>query len=288
MPPSAALVHAARTVTKIKGSVVVITGAASGLGRSLAQEFASRGARLALADVDENGLQTTATSLPADCRCTTHVVDVRSRAHMQAWARELLSLHGGVDILINNAGIAVRGDFEQLTYEQLERVFDVNLWGVIHGVKALLPALHRSPFAHIVNIASVNSFVPLPQNAAYNMAKSAVLGLSETLMQELAGTTIRVTCVHPGAIRTNLVRNSEGFTDAQVSYFDRFAKTSSEYAARAIASGVERNKDYLLIGRDAWLMALGRWLAPRKFVRMVGERNNHPTLARGRSSSSAL
>ncbi|MET0283621.1 MAG: SDR family oxidoreductase [Polyangiales bacterium] len=275
-------------MTSIKGNVVVITGAASGLGRALAQEHAARGARLALADVDEDGLQTTAASLPSSTRVTTHVVDVSNRERMEHWARELHSAHGGVDILINNAGVAVRSDFEHLSYEQLERVIGVNLWGVIYGVKMLLPMLRISPYAHIVNIASVNSFVPLPQNAAYNMAKSAVLGLTETLMQELAGSSIRVMSVHPGAIRTNLVRNSEGFTDAQVAYFDRFAKTTSEDAARAIADGIERNKDYLLIGRDAWLMALGRWLFPRRFVRMVGERNNQPTIAREPSSSSAL
>jgi NAD(P)-dependent dehydrogenase (short-subunit alcohol dehydrogenase family) len=275
-------------VTSIKGNVVVITGAASGLGRALAREHGARGARLALADVDEHGLQTTVSSLPSGARVTSHVVDVSSRGRMEEWARELHAAHGGVDILINNAGVAVRSDFEHLSYEQLERVIGVNLWGVIHGVKVLLPMLRKSPYAHIVNIASVNSFVPLPQNAAYNMSKSAVLGLTETLMQEFAGSSIRVTSVHPGAIKTNLVRNSEGFTDAQVAYFDRFAKTTSEDAARAIADGIERNKDYLLIGRDAWLMALGRWLFPRRFVRMVGERNNQPTLAPEPSSSSAL
>jgi NAD(P)-dependent dehydrogenase (short-subunit alcohol dehydrogenase family) len=274
-------------VTKIKGSVVVITGAGSGLGRALAQEFAARGARLALADVNEASLQTTAAMLPPDCRLTTHVVDVSSRERMYEWARELQQAHGGVDILINNAGVAVRCDFEHLSYEQLERVIGVNLWGVIHGVKALMPMLRRSPFAHIVNIASVNSFVPLPQNAAYNMAKSAVLGLTETLMQELAGSSIRVTCVHPGAIKTNLVRNSEGFTHDQVAYFDRLAKTSSEQAAHAIAQAIERNKSYLLIGRDAWLMWLGRWLAPRLFVRLVGAHTNHPTLPPHASSHSA-
>ncbi len=262
-------------MTKLLGSVVVITGAASGIGRALAQELAARGARLALSDVDEVGLQTTAASLPG-CGLTTHVVDVRSRTRMEQWARELRDAHGGVDILINNAGTAVRGDFESMSYEQLERVIDVNLWGVIHGVKALLPALRASKGAHIVNIASVNSYVPLPQNAPYNMAKSAVLGLSETLMQELAGSSIRVTSVHPGAIKTNLLRNSEGFTADQAAYFDRFARTTSEQAARSIADAIERNREYLLIGRDAWLMALGRWLFPRLFVRLVGKRLLRP------------
>jgi NAD(P)-dependent dehydrogenase (short-subunit alcohol dehydrogenase family) len=279
-------------VTKIRGNVVVITGAGSGIGRALAKEMAARGARLALSDVDARGLQTTEESLPTETRVTTHLVDVRDRARMEEWARELKQAHGGVDILINNAGVAVRSCFEHISYEQLELVLGVNLWGVIHGVKATLPLLRASPFAHIVNIASVNSFVPLPQNAAYNMAKCAVLGLTETLMQELANTHIRVTCVAPGAIRTNIVRNSVGFTDAQVDYFDSFAKTTSEQAARAIAAGIERNKDYLLIGRDAWLMAIGRWLAPRRFVRFVGVRSNQPTLApvrsETRSTSSAL
>jgi NAD(P)-dependent dehydrogenase (short-subunit alcohol dehydrogenase family) len=267
-----------RTVTKLKHSVVVVTGAGSGLGRALALELAARGARLALSDVDEAGLQKTVELLPPDCVRTAHVVDVRSRERMKAWARELQAAHGGVDVLINNAGVAVRCDFEQLSYEQLEKVINVNLWGVIHGIKSLLPMLRVSPFAHIVNIASVNSYVPLPQNAAYNMAKSAVLGLSETLMQEFAGSSIRVTCVHPGAIKTNLVRNSEGFTDAQVAYFDGFAKTSPEQAARAISNAIERNKHYLLIGKDAWAMWLGRWIAPSFFPRFIGRMANQPTL----------
>lgn len=274
-------------MTKIHGNVVVITGAGSGLGRALALEFAARGARLALSDIDEAGLLATASSLPRDVRVTTHVVDVRRREAMESYAREVEHAHGGVDMLINNAGVAVRCDFEHLSYEQLQFVLDVNLWGVIHGVKSLLPALRRSPFAHIVNIASVNSFVPLPQNAAYNMSKFAVLGLTETLMQELANTSIRVTCVHPGAIKTNLVRNSAGFTADQVAFFDQFARTTSDQAARAIARGVERNKDYLLIGRDAWFMAIGRWLAPRRFVRMVGAHNNQNTSAPALSSDAS-
>jgi len=209
-------------------------------------------------------------------RITSHVVDVRERELVEQYARDVEAAHGGCDIIINNAGIAIRADFEHISYEQLGFVFDVNLWGVIHGIKAFLPLLRRRPEGHIVNIGSVNALVPFPQNSAYNMSKFAVLSLSETLVQELAHDPIHVTCVHPGAIRTNLVRNSVGFTAAQVAYFDTVAKTTSEQAASAILRAIEKNKQQLLIGKDAWLMAIGMRLAPAWFVRFVGGHTNQP------------
>jgi NAD(P)-dependent dehydrogenase (short-subunit alcohol dehydrogenase family) len=264
---------------KIQGTVVAVTGAASGLGRSLAQVLAQRGAQVAISDVDEAGLRETEALIRTerpDARVSAHVVDVREQSRMEQYARDVEAQHGGCDILINNAGIAIRADFEHISYEQLRFVIDVNLWGVIHGIKAFLPLLRKRPEAHIVNIGSVNALVTFPQNSAYNMSKFAVLALSDTLVQELAGDTIHITCVHPGAIKTNLVRNSPGFTEAQVAYFDTVAKTTGHTAAHAIVRAIEKNKQQLLIGKDAWFMAIGKRLFPSWFVRFVGSHTNQP------------
>jgi NAD(P)-dependent dehydrogenase (short-subunit alcohol dehydrogenase family) len=263
----------------ISGKVAAVTGAASGLGRAIALALASRGAHVAISDIDAPGLRETEAAMrreSAHVRVSSHIVDVRERAVVEKYAREVEAEHGGCDIIINNAGIALRADFEHITYEQLEFVFDINLWGVIHGIKAFLPLLRKRPAGHIVNIGSVNALVPFPENGAYTMSKFAVQGLSETLVQELAHDPIHVTCVHPGAIKTNIIRNSPGFTEAQVAYFDTVAKTSSEDAAQAIMRAIERDQQQLLIGKDAWFMALGMRLAPSWFVRFVGSHTTPP------------
>jgi NAD(P)-dependent dehydrogenase (short-subunit alcohol dehydrogenase family) len=266
-------------MTKLQGKVVAVTGAASGLGRALALALTQRGAHVALADIDAPGLQATAHLLGSATRVTTHVVDVRQLDAMEQFARDVEAQHGGADVIINNAGVAVLRHFEHIPLKDLAFVLDVNLWGVIHGIRAFLPLLRKRPDGHIVNIGSVNAFVPFPQNSAYNMSKYAVLALCETLTQEFADDAIQVTCVHPGAVRTNLLRNSPGFTAAQVLHFDSIAKTTSEAAAEAVLRGIERNRKQVLIGKDAWLMHWAKRLAPAWIVAFIGRHMQPKALA---------
>ncbi|MDP8999030.1 MAG: SDR family NAD(P)-dependent oxidoreductase [Myxococcota bacterium] len=251
-------------MTQIKDKVVAITGAASGIGRALALRLAAKGARLAISDVNESGLRETATLLAATASdVSVHVVDVRRRQVVQRYAEEVERQHGGADIVINNAGLAVRASLEEVSYQDFETVIDVNLWGVIHGTKAFLPLLRKRAEGHIVNISSINAMVPFINNGPYNISKYAVLGLSETLIQELQGQPIHVTCVHPGGIRTDIVRNCKGATEGDVAMFEKLARTSPREAADAIIAGIEKNKEQVFIGVDAKAMAVAKRLFPR-------------------------
>jgi NAD(P)-dependent dehydrogenase (short-subunit alcohol dehydrogenase family) len=250
-------------MTEIKNKVAAVTGAASGIGRALAQRLAAKGASVAISDVNEAALRETADLVASTgAKVSVHVVDVRNRDAVQRYARDVQQQHGGVDIVINNAGLTVRASLEDVSYEDFALVIDVNLWGVVHGVKAFLPLLRQRGAGHIVNISSINAMVPFIQNGPYNVSKYAVLGLSETLVQELQGQPIRVTCVHPGGIRTNIVRNSKGTTPRDAALFDRIARTSPEEAADVIVAGVERNREQVFIGMDAKVMATAKRLAP--------------------------
>lgn len=257
-------------MTKLAGKVAAVTGAASGIGRALTCELLRRGARVAAADVDEAGLLETARLAGGGPRVTTHVVDVRDRAAVERWAEATEAAHQGADVVINNAGVAVRGTIEEMSYEDFALVIDVNLWGVVHGTKAFLPLLRRRPEGHIVNLSSINGMVPFAKNGPYNASKYAVLGLSETLMQELQGGSIRVTCVHPGGVRTNIVRRGPKMTASDVSLFDKLALTSADAAARAILDGVERNEERVFVGGDAKLLAAAKRLLPAWTVRLAG------------------
>jgi NAD(P)-dependent dehydrogenase (short-subunit alcohol dehydrogenase family) len=257
-------------MTTIESKVVAITGAGSGIGRALAFEFQERGAHLALSDVNEAGLAETVAGLRKSTRFITHRVDVRDHAAVEAWASAVRAELGGADIIINNAGIASRGTVEEMAYDDFKLVIDVNLWGVVHGTRAFLPLLRLRPEGHIVNIASINAMVPFNKNGPYNMSKYAVYGLNETLIQELRGSNIRVTSVHPGGIRTNIVRNSKNFDHTEVATFDRIARTSPERAARTIIEAVENNRERCFVGADAKLMALSKRIIPALTVRVAG------------------
>lgn len=240
--------------------VVVITGAGSGIGRALAKEFASGGAELALADVNAKSVEETR-SLLGNAKAGTYVCDVGDAAAVEAFARKVRQDFGRATIVVNNAGVALYGSFEQLTVAEFEWLFRVNFWGVIHGCKFFLPLLREQKEARIVNISSVFGLIAPPGQTAYGASKYAIRGFSESLREELRGSGIAVTCVHPAGIRTNIANNGRAgaATDLQGQaqareLFNRVAVITPEDAARTIVRGILRNKDRVLIGADAYRM----------------------------------
>jgi NAD(P)-dependent dehydrogenase (short-subunit alcohol dehydrogenase family) len=257
-------------MTDIKGKVAVVTGAGSGIGRALAYDLARRGAKLAVSDVDATGLAATVKQIRvigAPVHSTS--LDVTDRAAVLAYADEVAAHFGGVNLVFNNAGIAFTGDISAMSFEQIERVMDVDFWGVVHGTKAFLPHVIASGDGHIVNISSLFGLLAIPGQSAYNAAKFAVRGFTEALRQEMliAGHNVRVTCVHPGGIKTAIARNGgavEGQDAAKLAeYFDaKLAKTTPEAAAKSILRSVQRNRPRAVVGIDAKVLDV--------LVRIVG------------------
>lgn len=245
-------------MTYFTGRVAVVTGAASGIGRALAIELARRGARLAICDVDGDGLARTQT-LVADAGAEVRAdeLDVSDREAMLRYADEIAAHFGVVHLVINNAGLTFVGDISEMEFADLERVMAVDYWGVVNGTKAFLPHLLASADGHVVNVSSVFGLIAVPMQGAYNAAKFAVRGFTETLRAEmlLRGGAVAVTAVHPGGIKTNIARNagrSDGRDrDSIARTFDRIAHTSPERAAEVILRGVQKRKARVLIGPDA-------------------------------------
>ena len=241
-------------------AVVVITGAGSGIGRALAKEFAAGGAELALADVNAASVEETR-SLLGNAKAGTYVCDVGDATAVEAFARKVRQDFGRATIVVNNAGVALYGNFEQLTVAEFEWLFRVNFWGVIHGCKFFLPLLREQKQARLVNISSVFGLIAPPGQTAYGASKYAVRGFSESLREELRGSGIAVTCVHPAGIKTNIANSGragaatdpQGQTEAR-ELFNRVAVITPEEAARTIVQGILRNKDRVLIGADAYRM----------------------------------
>ncbi|MEM7083199.1 MAG: SDR family oxidoreductase [Pseudomonadota bacterium] len=242
-----------------EGCVAVVTGAASGIGEALAIELSRRGAHLALADIDQSELNRVADVVRSPgSRCSVHHVDVAHRDQVEQFAQDVLDSHGGAQLLINNAGVALADFAATQRYADFERVMNINFWGVVYGTRAFLPLLSDAKAAHIVNISSLFGLGALPSQSAYNASKFAVRGYTEALKMELADTAIGVSCVHPGGVKTNIVRNSV-IAEAHVpmnkqrfiEYFDRLAMTTPEQAAQIILKGVSKNKRRILVGRDA-------------------------------------
>jgi NAD(P)-dependent dehydrogenase (short-subunit alcohol dehydrogenase family) len=259
-------------MTDVKGKVVVITGAGSGIGRALAYDLARRGARLALSDVDPNGLAETIKQVQViGAPVRSARLDVTDRAAVLRYAEEVVGDYGTVNVVINNAGIAFTGDIADMSFDQIERVMDVDFWGVVNGTKAFLPHLIASGDGHVVNISSLFGLLAVPGQSAYNAAKFAVRGFTEALRMEMqvAGHPVQVTCVHPGGIKTNIVRNSEAVDGQDVSQltamFDKkLAKTSAEDAAATIVRAVTGNRPRVVVGTDAkFLDLVVRVLGPR-------------------------
>jgi NAD(P)-dependent dehydrogenase (short-subunit alcohol dehydrogenase family) len=269
----------------------VMTGAGSGIGRALAYELARRGARLALSDVDEVGLAETARHAKViGARVHDQRLDVTDRAAFLTYAQTVLDEFGVVNIVVNNAGIAFTGDVEAMSFENIERIMDVDFWGVVNGTKAFLPHLIASGEGHLVNISSLFGLLSMPGQSAYNAAKFAVRGFTESLRQEMiiAGHPVQVTCVHPGGIKTNIVRNSSAVDGvdavALAEFFDaKLAKTSAESAARTITRAVIGNRPRSVVGLDAKVLdLLVRTIGPRYqrlFATIAGRVTPRATIA---------
>ena len=241
------------------GKVAVVTGAGSGIGQALAVELARSGAKLAISDVDTEGLAQTEQQLKAiGTPVKADRLNVTEREAFLAYADAVGDHFGKVNQIYNNAGIAFTGDVEITQFKDIERVMDVDFWGVVNGTKAFLPHLIASGDGHVINISSVFGLFSVPGQSAYNAAKFAVRGFTEALRQEmvLAGHPVGVTTVHPGGIKTAIARNAtaaEGLDAAELaSVFDkRMAITSPQRAARIILEAVRKNKARVLVGPDA-------------------------------------
>ncbi len=256
-----------------ENKVAVITGAASGIGRALAQQLAQRGAELALVDVNAPALAETAASVSATGRrVTMHLVDVADAARMEALAEAVVAQHGRVELLVNNAGVSVTGTLEEQSLDDWRWIVGVNLWGVVHGCKFFLPHLRKNTEAHIVNLSSMFGLIGLPTQSSYCATKFAVRGLSEALWAELYGSGIGVTSVHPGGVKTNIVRDSRtADADAKqqmISRFDRMAMMP-EKAATKILRAVERNQLRVVIAPEARAADWAKRLFPSGVHRLV-------------------
>jgi NAD(P)-dependent dehydrogenase (short-subunit alcohol dehydrogenase family) len=241
-------------VKSFSGKVAAITGAGSGIGRALALRLARRGCHLALCDVNERSLAATVEwACRTGVRVTGDRVDVADRETVYRWADRVAEEHGRVNLVFNNAGVALGSAIEGGSYEDFEWLFGINFWGVVHGTKAFLPHLRASGEGYFVNVSSVFALISVPGQGAYDASKAAVRGFTDALRMELemSGAPVNATSVHPDGINTNIARNSRGDTSVEKlgldtergrEKFDKLLNTDAEEAARAVLRAVEKNK----------------------------------------------
>src|SRR5712692_2665518 len=260
--------------------VAVVTGAGSGIGRALAQQLAAVGSALALANLDEAGLLETAQSLvKKSALVTTHALDVADEADMRTFAENVGTKHGRVTLLINNAGVALEGIFEEISLDDFRWLININFWGTVYGVKYFLPSLKQEKRAHIVNLSSVFGIIAPAGQCAYAASKFAVRGFTEALRHEFEGTNVGISCVHPGGIRTPIARRSRigagasaSKREANIERFERLARTPPEKAAERILRGVARREPRILIGTDAYQIDVVQRLRPASYWKALARK----------------
>ena len=264
-----------------KNKVAAITGAGSGIGQQLAVLLAKQGCHLSLSDVNEQGLVQTAELVKeSHVRVTTQKLDVADRDAMKEWAADTVQNHGSVNMIFNNAGVALGSTVEGASYEELEWIVNINFWGVVYGTKEFLPLIKKSGEGHIINISSLFGLTAQPTQSAYNATKFAVRGFTESLRQELdmENCGVSALCVHPGGIRTNIanaakmndsIRSLGMHPEKSAESFNKLLRCPPEEAARQIIEAVQKDKRRLLIGNDAKAIDLMQRILPTGYQRVM-------------------
>ena len=266
---------------QFNNAVVAITGAGSGIGRALATSLAKEGARLALSDVDEAGLLATQSQCESSSsKVIIDTVDVSKRSQINQWVARVIEEFGSVNVVINNAGVNLSASVEEMTQKDFEWVMDIDFWGVVNGCRAFLPHLKAAEWGHIVNVSSLFGLIGIPNQSAYNSAKFAVRGFSESLRMEmeLEGANVGVSCIHPGGVNTNIVNNARfgaqigkaHSVEKQKKFFaEKLAKTSPESAAADIIKGIKNDSPRVLVGNDAKLLDVVQRVLPTYYQKLV-------------------
>ena len=264
-------------VMMMRGRTAVVTGAASGIGRAIAVSLAKRGCNLALADIDEAGLIGTVEAVGPDIRVSRHKLDVSNPDAIAALPDIVTGVHGSVDLLVNNAGVAIGGTFEQVAPADFEWLFSINFWGVVRMTRAFLPLLKAADEARIINLSSVFGLIAPPGQTAYVASKFAVRGFSESLRHELKGTGVGVSVVHPGGVATSIAANARVPAGASAEEtakgkrdFQALLKMPPEVAGETIVKGAERRQPRIIVGNDAKIAALIERLAPVSYWNLIG------------------
>jgi NAD(P)-dependent dehydrogenase (short-subunit alcohol dehydrogenase family) len=270
-------------VLKLKGRTAVVTGAAGGIGRAIAVSLARRSCHLALADIDDAALAYTAAEIRGkhakdNIRISRHHLDVSDRAAVSALPTKVTAEHDGVDVVVNNAGVALGGTFLEVAESDFDWLFGINFWSVVQMTRAFLPLLQKSEEARLVNISSLFGLIAPPGQTAYCASKFAVRGFSEALRHELAGTRIGITVVHPGGVATSIAKNarfpsslSEKELARRRKFFNSVLTMPPEIAGEIIVRGVENRKPRILVGRDAKYAALVERLMPVTYWNWLGQ-----------------
>ncbi|EPF81765.1 SDR family NAD(P)-dependent oxidoreductase [Acinetobacter rudis] len=261
--------------------VAAITGAGSGIGQQLAVLLAKQGCHLSLSDINEQGLAATVELLkPYTIRVTTKRLNVADRDAVREWAEETVQDHGSVNMIFNNAGVALASTVEGASYEELEWIVNINFWGVVYGTKEFLPYIKQTKSGHIINISSLFGLTAQPSQSAYNATKFAVRGFTESLRQELDMQQCGVSalCVHPGGIRTNIAKTARSNQslgslgmnpEKSIASFDKLLRTPPEEAAQQILDAVQKDKRRLLIGSDAKAIDLMQRVLPTGYQKIT-------------------
>jgi short-subunit dehydrogenase len=257
--------------------VAVVTGAASGIGRATAIALARRGCHLALVDRNAAGLQETAAAIGTAVRVTCHAIDVTDRAAVAALPEQVAAAHGRVTVLLNGAGVALLGRFEEVDLDEFRWLVEINFLALVGVTKAFLPIMLREPRAQIANVSSIYGIIAPAEQTAYVASKFAVRGFSESLRHELEGTGVGVTVIHPGGVRTGIATSARiaagadqaATRESRQRFTDGFLRLPPEAAAAAIVRAIERRQKRLLIGVDARAAAFVQWLLPVRYWKIV-------------------